>query len=1157
MKNLCGCCEGIRTRTPATHHNRPGLSALSYRAGTHSTFLETMKARLSTMELPSADDGTTPGKRPLLALTTRDQSDPAIALLDAWATVGDILTFYQERLANEGYLLTATERQSILELARLIGYRLRPGVAASVFLAYTLEPDYTVEIPVGAQVQSVPGPGELPQAFETGDKFIARAEWNTLKPRLTRPQIITGGTSLGTSAANRETLYFQGTNTKLSAGDAILIRINEPPKLQELRFIESVDAQTDFDRTEVRLRNTVVEITSTNIVPTLQLFLADAVNVFAGSTLASEVAKVVRQLLTAIPLNLNSFDADRLIHESQARLREIHDFAARRKFTRLEPWIAEVSALVETIQVEDIVRTDGGSGTTTLAATAPPKTQLSSFGNLFALLDPLSIGPSIQPASSRSLIRTGTKTFAAQSDIAPQILATLNPAVGESLYQAWANIEVQTSTAEVDAIRVKAGLFPGSFPGKATVASGVTSFAAPNMLNSWGDLVREPGHDQRLPTAVPLDALYDKIQQGSWVVIDRPIVNANGNLTGGRWITKHQVVSAQPVTRITEGYSNRVMELKLAPDWIALQTGEDVNGVLVSTELLHGTIVYAQAETLPLAEEPIDDDVSGGTIELDRLYAGLDSGRFVIVSGERTDIPNVRGVSAAELVMLAGVTQGPAKNLCVPFPEDIIPFASVSQITAPDSSNDRFVIGNLSEQGRELIQRLPGPSAPNQQYCEPVQLAPGLFVDAYVLTAADKNAMGENSQGVRWRIKAGNDAPHTTLLLANNLAYSYDAATVTIYGNVVKATHGGTRNEVLGSGDGSQEMQEFALQQAPLTYLAAPTPAGADSTLQVRVNDVLWHEVDNLVGMGPKDRRYMTSTDDNDQTTVVFGDGNFGARLPTGVENVKAVYRVGIGAPGNVKAKQITSVITKPLGVKEVINPLAASGGAGREDRDQARRNAPKAVMALDRLVSVQDYEDFARTYAGIAKASAARLSDGRRQLVHLTIAGADDIPIATTSDLYVNLRQALLQFGDPYQALQVVTRKVKLLIISARVRLLPDYSWDSVEAKIRTALLNKFSFAERELGQDAYASEAQSIIQAQREVAYVDLDIFDAISEDTSTQKLANLGSTLRLRRRIASNKATIDKNATGATRPILPAEVVYLNPSIADTLILTEISR
>ena len=58
-----------------------------------------------------------PGIYSLSALTTRESDDPAIALLDAWAVAGDVLTFYQERIANEGYLRTATERRSIRELA--------------------------------------------------------------------------------------------------------------------------------------------------------------------------------------------------------------------------------------------------------------------------------------------------------------------------------------------------------------------------------------------------------------------------------------------------------------------------------------------------------------------------------------------------------------------------------------------------------------------------------------------------------------------------------------------------------------------------------------------------------------------------------------------------------------------------------------------------------------------------------------------------------------------------------------------------------------------------------------------------------------------------------------------------------------------------------
>ena len=195
----CGCCEGVEKLTPMMLANRPGLSALSYRAGTYAKFFETMVARLSNYEIPTGEfdpNGDPILLRPLTGLTTREQSDPAIALLDAWALVADVLTFYDERIANEGYLRTATERRSVLELARLIGYAPRPGVSATAWFAYTIDEDRSVTppkgmevtIPAGSRAQSVPEPGELPQPFETAEPLRARTAWNTLKPRMSRPQ---------------------------------------------------------------------------------------------------------------------------------------------------------------------------------------------------------------------------------------------------------------------------------------------------------------------------------------------------------------------------------------------------------------------------------------------------------------------------------------------------------------------------------------------------------------------------------------------------------------------------------------------------------------------------------------------------------------------------------------------------------------------------------------------------------------------------------------------------------------------------------------------------------------------------------------------------------------------------------------------------------
>jgi predicted phage baseplate assembly protein len=318
---------------------------------------------------------------------------------------------------------------------------------------------------------------------------------------------------------------------------------------------------------------------------------------------------------------------------------------------------------------------------------------------------------------------------------------------------------------------------------------------------------------------------------------------------------------------------------------------------------------------------------------------------------------------------------------------------------------------------------------------------------------------------------------------------------------------------------------------------------------------VLWHEVDSLAYLGPRDRNFVTKTDDEKKTTIVFGNGERGVRPPTGSENITAVYRTGIGLPGNVKAGQITLLATKPLGVKEVVNPLPASGGADREDRDDGRRNAPLAVMSLDRLVSTRDYEDFARTFAGVAKASAVRLSDGLRRLVHLTIAGADDAPILPNSDLYRNLRTALSKYGDPFQPIQIAARFLKLLVVSANVRIDPDYIWESVEPKIRAAVLERFSFKQRELGQDVVLSEMIQTIQSVEGVVFVDIDTFDDVPEDITTEELVQVSAQLGLYTRIRSFLAQVDRTALDPEVRIRPAQLVLLSPVVKETLILKEL--
>jgi len=329
----------------------------------------------------------------------------------------------------------------------------------------------------------------------------------------------------------------------------------------------------------------------------------------------------------------------------------------------------------------------------------------------------------------------------------------------------------------------------------------------------------------------------------------------------------------------------------------------------------------------------------------------------------------------------------------------------------------------------------------------------------------------------------------TSLILTRGLGNTWRRATVTLNANVVLANHGETVTEVLGSGDAAQPFQRFALQEGPLTWISAPVASGAESSLAVRVDDVLWHEAPNLFGLGPGDREYMLRQDDAGVTRVLFGDGIHGARLHSGTDNVTAVYQKGIGLAGLVDAGQISLLETQPLGVSEVINPLPSAGAADREAAADIRANAPLTVLTLDRIVSLSDHGDFARSFSGIAKAAAVWVLDGGVRVVHVTVAAANGGAVPAGSELSDNLLTAMRRLRDPFQPLRIDTYEPLTFNLAINVLVDPDFRPDLVLPAVESALRQTFSFAARDFAQGVALSEVMAVAQKVDGVVAVDID--------------------------------------------------------------------
>ena len=104
------------------------------------------------------------------------------------------------------------------ELARTLGYELRPGVAAEADLVFTAETapgaPATVTVAAGTPVQTVPAAGQLPQTFETAADLEVRGVWNSLPAH-------------GSTSADRhhraQSVWLQGTQFRLKPGDRLLL----------------------------------------------------------------------------------------------------------------------------------------------------------------------------------------------------------------------------------------------------------------------------------------------------------------------------------------------------------------------------------------------------------------------------------------------------------------------------------------------------------------------------------------------------------------------------------------------------------------------------------------------------------------------------------------------------------------------------------------------------------------------------------------------------------------------------------------------------------------------------------------------------------------------------------------------------------------------
>jgi hypothetical protein len=593
-------------------------------------------------------------------------------------------------------------------------------------------------------------------------------------------------------------------------------------------------------------------------------------------------------------------------------------------------------------------------------------------------------------------------------------------------------------------------------------------------------------------------------------------------LTGPQYTSFFQIKSASESNPGLYALSAKTTQLTLASGTVLVgdpALSSDLNWLLY--EFVHETRVttaYVQSQLLTLANLPLNSWSLSGTYPLvTGMLAPVEGTAMTLailqpfadnspigVSGKRVRIaPTVALTAANGGFTPQGATGALSVSVKQPFLVDAFPPA-----TDPNSGNLLWSVITVTGQAGTL-------SIPAGSF----QLQPSASADSAAGEAAIVSSATVNGTT-------------TSLALNSALTRIYDTATVTVNANAVEATHGETMREILGSGDATNAALQFQLKQSPLTYTSAPTASGVQSTLQVRVNNLLWNETPNFLSSAAADRTYVTRPNSTSGATVQFGNGIQGSRTPTGQSNIQAQYRKGIGRAGMVVAGQLTQPLDRPQGLQLVSNPGAATGGADPATPADARQSAPLPTLTLGRVVSLEDYQNFALGFAGIAMALATWTWFGNTRGIFITLAGEGSSTLDPSDQVVQNLILAYQTYGLPYVPVLPVSYVPLLFEIGMQVKVdSPTYDPTLVISQVWQGLAAAFAFGRMSPGQSVAASQVIQIAQQIPGVIAVNLT---ALNRSGDAAGVANL---------LCANGPNPGTNSV--TDPPIGAEILLLDPA------------
>lgn len=314
---------------------------------------------------------------------------------------------------------------------------------------------------------------------------------------------------------------------------------------------------------------------------------------------------------------------------------------------------------------------------------------------------------------------------------------------------------------------------------------------------------------------------------------------------------------------------------------------------------------------------------------------------------------------------------------------------------------------------------------------------------------------------------------------------------------VVTVTQGETiSNEVLGISDGTGN-QEFTFEYEDVLEESIFVYTEENGIVKE------WELVDNFLESRPTDRHYTIGINEEDLTTIIFGDGILG-QIPLLEETIYASYRIGGGSLGNLAPNLIINVYDEDLEedlIESVTNEDWTQGGEDYEDLEVAKKNAPKHYRSREQAVTPTDFQDIAELTPGV---SLAKCVETFKNDLFLYILDTERVGASPALCKTVKERIDSNRVGNVRVIVEPCT--IQKFTISLTIFVHPQLNAEEVKSEVIESVNSYFNNSYFTFGTEFYASKSIDI-------AFNTTGVKNVIVDTVTTPDITNVGPTTVLK--------------------------------------------